>query len=160
MGSNKVHIYSLSVPDHNHRSAQPQFEEIESGSAQMLSFVLQCMESRCKAYFNHLKQGPPKKNLYQLKWMLYRENSHRFTSPSDRPFFWHYIFSTVEPPYPYALAQQVICVRQNTVQSPVAGWEFYASNSVCFHSKRNVTISDTDSRTSVSLCISATGPLR
>ena len=34
--------------------------------------------------------------------MLYRDNSHRFTSPSDRPFFWHYILSTVEPPYPYA----------------------------------------------------------
>ena len=28
--------------------------------------------------------------------MLYRENSHRFTLPEDRPFFWHYIFLTVE----------------------------------------------------------------
>ena len=26
--------------------------------------------------------------------MLYKENSHRFPSPWDRPFFWHYIFST------------------------------------------------------------------
>ena len=34
--------------------------------------------------------------------MFYRENSHHFTSPSDRHFFWHYISSTVEPQYPYA----------------------------------------------------------
>ena len=35
---------------------------------------------------------------------LCRENSHRFTSPSDRAFFWHYIFSTLEPLYHYAVA--------------------------------------------------------
>ena len=56
--------------------------------------------------------------MYQSKCTLYRENSHRFTSPSDCPFFWHCIFSTVEPPYPYALAQQVICKRRNTVRGP------------------------------------------
>ena len=36
---------------------------------------------------------------------LYRENSHHFTSPSDHAFSWHYIFLTVEPLYPYPLAQ-------------------------------------------------------
>ena len=34
---------------------------------------------------------------------LYRENLHHFTSLSDLPFFWTYIFSAIEPLYPYAL---------------------------------------------------------
>ena len=33
VGSYKVHIYSQSVPYRNHRSAQPQFEEVESCSS-------------------------------------------------------------------------------------------------------------------------------
>ena len=37
-------------------------EKQRATQAQMLSFVLHWMESRCKANFNHLKQGPPKKN--------------------------------------------------------------------------------------------------
>ena len=65
-------------------------DEMRAAPAQTLSFVLQWTESRCKVNFNHLKQGPSKKNLYQFKCMLYRENSH--------------FILNVEPPYPYALA--------------------------------------------------------
>ena len=36
VGSYKVHIYSRSVPYHNHRSTQPQFREIESRSALLI----------------------------------------------------------------------------------------------------------------------------
>ena len=58
-------------------------EKQRAAPAQTLSFLLQWTESRCKVNFKHLKQGPPKKNLYQYKCTLYRENSHRFTSPLD-----------------------------------------------------------------------------
>ena len=56
--------------------------------------------------------------------------------------------------------KQVICERWNTVWDPVAGWEVYARNSVYFWWKWNIiSDTDTDRRTSVSLRISATGPL-
>ena len=47
-------------------------EKQRAAPAQMFSFVLQWTESRRKANFTHLKQGPPK---------------NIFTSPSNRPFF-------------------------------------------------------------------------
>ena len=76
VGSYKVHIYSRSVPYHYHRSAK----------------------------FNHLKQGSPRK-IYHSSSVRCTENSQHFTLPSDRPFFWHYLFLTVEPLYPYTLVQ-------------------------------------------------------
>ena len=47
----QVHIWSRSVPYHNHRSAQPQFGEAESCSS---SDAQLCTAVK----FNHLKQGP------------------------------------------------------------------------------------------------------
>ena len=77
VGSYKVHIYSRSVPYHNHRSAQPEFGEAESRSSPDTQLCTAVNGVHRESEINHLKQG--------------------------LPFFWHYIFSTVEPLYPYAL---------------------------------------------------------
>ena len=45
VGSYKVHIYGRSVPYRNHRSAQPQFGEVESRSSpDAVCAVLYCSE--------------------------------------------------------------------------------------------------------------------
>ena len=72
VGSYKVHIYSWSVPYHDHRSAWPQFREVES---------------RCST--NAQKIG--------------------------------YIFSTVEPLYPYELAQ----LLRDVSVSEIVKFSFY-----------------------------------
>ena len=76
-------------------------EKQRAAPAQTLSFVLQWMGSREKAKFNQLKQGSPEKINSSVRCI---EKIHTcFTLPSDLPFFWHYIFSTLESPYPYTV---------------------------------------------------------
>ena len=57
------------------------------------------MGSRCKAHFNH-----PKK-IFTSWSVCCVEKIHTTLHQSDCPFFWHYIFSTVEPLYPSLLLQ-------------------------------------------------------
>ena len=60
VGSYKVHIYSRSVPYRNHRSAQPQFGEVESRSSPDAQLCTAVNGVQQKSEINHLKQDSPK----------------------------------------------------------------------------------------------------
>ena len=57
---------------------------------------------KCKAYFTHLNKVSSKK--YNINLVMHYVNNvfTVFTLPSDNPFLWNYIFSTVELLYTYA----------------------------------------------------------
>ena len=128
-GSYKVHIYSRYFPYRNHWSAQPQFGEIESCSSPDAQLCSAVNRVQMQSKFKHLKQGPPKKCRYQFKCTLYRENSHQFTSPSDRPFFLHYIFDK------HLVSGRTLCFGLNYLPQTRVEWSrgLVKSTQLCPH---------------------------
>ena len=120
VGSYKVHIYSRSVPYRNCRSAQPQFGEAESRSSPDAQLCTAVNGVQMQSEFNHPKQGPTKKicisssvcRIEKIHTTLHRRQIALSCN-------WHYIFSTVEPPYPYALAQLGLALYLVARRSPV-----------------------------------------
>ena len=78
MGSYEVHIYSQSVSYRNHRSAQPQFGEVESRSSSDAQLCTAVNGVQRKSQINHLKQDSPKMFYISSSVLLYISIRLRF----------------------------------------------------------------------------------